>query len=92
MKSSALGCHVDYRCDKGDGVADRSRLLRILRETEESDEEYVGRGSNADGDGEDGRHAERPMTIFSKCFQVLNTKTSRRQALGEVSNANVQCN
>lgn len=57
VKASALQCHVDDRRDKWEAIADRSWFLRILRETEEGHQQYIGCGSNAGGDLETGRHA-----------------------------------
>lgn len=69
VKASALQCHVDDRRDEWEAVADRSWFLRILRETEESDQQYIGCGSNAGGDFENGRHAKCVVASFPACNQ-----------------------
>lgn len=92
MKGPALSYHVDDRRHEGDGVADRGRLLRILGETEEGEEEYVGRGGYAHDDGEYRRHTERlgdVLQVFPSSG-MLNSKTSRRQDSEGVSDVKVQ--
>lgn len=64
VKASALQCHVDDRRDKWEAVANRSWFLRILCETEESDQQYIGCGSNAGGDLETGRHVKCVVASF----------------------------